>query len=217
MGCSGGCFKKPEEITDKPETIRTNNSMVITETSQFEEDRDRVKGKPYKTKPTKFIEGNLVKLIFYGVLADNAPFEDCLITSNEELEANLIKHISPTLFDVSIKKVQTSPKRRDSRASINFYANTEDEFLNSDNNFDFKENHIIAISGAYIEKVLVKNDTYKVFTYDRIVASNEYCAVLINIPKENPKSWEFAHWTRVSRDEMLKLDLGEAFNKDIYK
>ncbi len=215
MGCSGGCLKKTED-QDKPETIKTNNSLVITEISQSYE-IDRVKGKPYKTKPHKVIEGNLIKLIFFGILADNAPFEDCLITSKEELEANLIKHISPTLFDVSIKKVQTSPRRRDSRASINFYANTEDELLNSDNDFDFNENHIIAISGAYIQKVLVKNDSYKVFTYDRIVASNEYCAVLISIPKENPKTWEFAQWTRVNNDEMLRLDIGEAFNTDLYK
>jgi hypothetical protein len=141
--------------------------------------------------------------IFYGILAEDADFCDCLIRSNEELETKLRIYISPSLSDCIITEEGVKP-------TIKYYPNSGDEILNQNNLFDFGKFQLIALRGSYIEKIIIENGIYKVFTTDEIVGSNEYCAAIIEIPdsKQEPNkgksSWTYAEDAAPTDDRIEK-------------
>ena len=162
-------------------------------------DKPRAKGKPFKQKPQNKSEDNIIETIFYGILADDAAFCDCLIRSNDELESKLRSFISPSLYDWVNTEEGVKPV-------VKYYPNSEDEILIQNNLFDFQRFQLIAVRGAYIEKVMNDGGIYKVYTTDEIVASNEYCAAVIAIPQSNIKSsWIFAG-EQVQTEDLLEGD-----------
>jgi hypothetical protein len=180
MGCGHSQVKSDNGSEGGKNEDKSNND------SKPPRDKPRAKGKPYKQKLQNKSEDNIIETIFYGILADDAAFCDCLIRSNDELESKLRSFISHSLYDWVNTEEGVKP-------IVNYYPNSEDEILNQINLFDFRRFQLIAVRGAYIEKVMNDGGIYKVYTTDEIVASNEYCAAVIAIPQCNIKSsWIFA-------------------------
>ena len=78
------------------------------------------------------------------------------------------------------------------KPKVKIYPNIKDELFVLRNNIDYEKNCLIVIKDYYISKVKLQNEKYVVYTTDDIVASNEYCAALINKSEISPSMWEFS-------------------------
>jgi hypothetical protein len=192
MGCSHS-----QVISEK--SVKGFSESKITESKKIEQ--KQMVTKTYKTKLENKSQDNLIQTIFYGILAEKSDFCDCLIRSNQELESKLRNFISPLLSDcVNIED--------GAKMTIKYYPNSEDEILNKNNLFDFEKFHLIALKASYIETIIYEKGIYKVYTTDDIVASNQYCAAIIEIQdlkqqlKKENSPWTFAEDVAPTEDRM---------------
>jgi hypothetical protein len=196
MGCGGTKLKQEQEENKKPvnemimHTIPTEpiDEEVLTQKFNKENEHQeykREKGMPGKIKIAQKTNDNLVEILYYGILEDDNHFKDCLIQSADEFKWKLRDNIARHIHEISFKVPKMKPK-------VKVYPNIKDELLVLRNHIDFDKYCLIAIKDYYIKKIKLKNEKYVVYTTDDIVASNEYCAALINKSDISPSMWEFA-------------------------
>jgi hypothetical protein len=195
MGC-GGTKLMQEDENNKPvkemimHTIPTEpieeevfNAKINKENDCQENKRE--KGMPGKIRISNTSNDNLVEIIYYGILEENNHFKDCLIQSAEEFKWKLRDNIARHIHEITFKPPKMKPK-------VKIYPNIKDELFVLRNNIDYEKNCLIVIKDYYISKVKLQNEKYVVYTTDDIVASNEYCAALINKSEISPSMWEFS-------------------------
>ena len=184
MGC-GGSKVKEREFRKEGNTVQLATSEVSLKHKVTSENR-RQKGMPFKFTLIEKTEDNLVVDLYYGILEDNSNFEDCLIRSEEDLSWRLRTCIALFLHEINCEISTMKPE-------IKIHKNNRDQLLLTRYIFDFSKICVVAIRGAHISKVTVENEVYLVYITEEIVASNEYCAAVVNLPDfPPPSSWEFA-------------------------
>jgi hypothetical protein len=192
MGC--GSSRTAEEEKNSPEKNKSVESKGKAEKNQkankHHDKKKKVKSRS-RTATGDMGKNNqeLIEDIYYGIVADNCPFYDCLITSEEEFERNLKSCIAKQIVEYIEEKPGVKPK-------VKYLPNDQDEILNDPHlKIDFSKFHVIAVRGAYIENVKLNNETYAVtVSEDYEVEDNEYCAVMIYIPEGLlPSTWEYTN------------------------
>lgn len=115
---------------------------------------------------------NLVIKVIEGILDKNLPFIDCLITSNDDLTKNIKDFIS-TRKPKKDNPSQTEP-------------NINDELVTDSITIDFNQNHVIALNGVKVNKVLNIEGNYIIFHNEEHGSKGNYTALIVKKIKGTP-------------------------------
>ena len=121
-------------------------------------------GKFFETNPIDKSVDNVLETVFFGTLKNGLDFKGAIYHSEKELD-NLREIIENS---------------------------EDDEIKNKKISFDFEKFKVVAVAGAYVNKVTKGKDSYKLCKKGDKAEKKHYCALLLVGGKDAPKLWEYA-------------------------